>query len=402
MSTPVKWFTSDMAGAAVLSGTAGALVAVLDACLVTGFNTKTLSSLTVASGVATATVSAGHGFTDQAVGLIAGATPSALNGECRITVTGSTTFTFPTTAADGTATGTITAKLAPAGWSKPFSGTNKAVFSAVDVTATALYLRVQDDGTGTTSGARNALLRGYEAMTDVDTGSNAFPTTGQSSTGGVVHKSNTADTAARRWVLIADALLVYFMIEWSPGSYAGQFGATAFGDSETFKAGDAYHCMLLADKDESLSSPPGTVAWALQLRRLLYSDVIPNVLARNYAQIVGPVACWGLMDVGGRAESATYSAPGGSGIPYPSPVDNGLYAVGVSLCERGGTGNVIRGRLPGLYNPLHIRPLSHLAMLDGITGLSGRTLLACDIAGYELGVGAIVAQALFDLTGPWR
>lgn len=84
-----------------------ALIAVLDACLVTGFNIKTLTSLSVSGGVATGVVALGHGFTDQAVVLIAGATPGGLDGECRITVTSATQFTFPTTAPDGAATSTV-------------------------------------------------------------------------------------------------------------------------------------------------------------------------------------------------------------------------------------------------------------------------------------------------------
>ena len=52
----VKWFTSDMRGAPVVSGTAGTLIAMLDACLVTGFGVVTATSVTVSGGVATATL----------------------------------------------------------------------------------------------------------------------------------------------------------------------------------------------------------------------------------------------------------------------------------------------------------------------------------------------------------
>ena len=130
-----------MSGAPVLSGTAGTLIAVLDACLVNGFGSVTLNSLVVQNNVATATVSGGHGFA-MIVGVnnvspgvgpvvrIDGATPAALNGDWRLaSVPNSTTFTF---AAEGipdqTATGTITAKRAPAGWAKAFGGANKAAY----------------------------------------------------------------------------------------------------------------------------------------------------------------------------------------------------------------------------------------------------------------------------------
>ncbi len=80
MSTAVKYYDSTMSGAPSLSGTAGALVGVLDACLVDGFGSVTVDSLTVASNVATATISGGHQFAmignTGPVITIAGANPS--------------------------------------------------------------------------------------------------------------------------------------------------------------------------------------------------------------------------------------------------------------------------------------------------------------------------------------
>ncbi|EPD32955.1 hypothetical protein HMPREF9701_06413, partial [Delftia acidovorans CCUG 274B] len=52
VDTSVKHFLSSMTGAPVLSGTVGSMIALLDALLVTGFDTKTLTSLTVVGGVA--------------------------------------------------------------------------------------------------------------------------------------------------------------------------------------------------------------------------------------------------------------------------------------------------------------------------------------------------------------
>lgn len=74
----------------------------------------TLASLTQAAGLATATVTAGHGMTDLQMVTIAGANQSGYNGSFTATVTSATTFTFPV--ASGTtspATGTITATPDP-------------------------------------------------------------------------------------------------------------------------------------------------------------------------------------------------------------------------------------------------------------------------------------------------
>ena len=138
-STSVKYFTSAMAGAPQLNTTAGCLIAMLDACLIDGFGLKTADSVVVASNIATLTVAAGVGFADHAVVLIAGATPAGLNGEKRILSKTTTTITFDATGiSDQTASGTITAKLAPAGWQKQFSATNLAAYRSTDPASTAI------------------------------------------------------------------------------------------------------------------------------------------------------------------------------------------------------------------------------------------------------------------------
>src|SRR5574338_427743 len=144
MTLPVKYFHGQMTGAPVLSGTAGSRIAVLDACLINGFEVN------------------------QVV-LVAGATggAAALNGEWCVTAVSSTWIQFACPGiGDQTATGTITVKAAPSGsWSKVFSGTNKAAYKSTDPAATGCLLRVDD------TSAQYAVVRGYETMTDVDTGS---------------------------------------------------------------------------------------------------------------------------------------------------------------------------------------------------------------------------------------
>ena len=119
MPIAVKWFSSDMRGAPTISGTPGALITALDACLITGFGAVTATGVTVSGGIATVGVPSGQTFAQHAVVLISGATPSALNGEHRVLTSSSTQITFATTAADGAATGTIEIRYAPVGqWEK--------------------------------------------------------------------------------------------------------------------------------------------------------------------------------------------------------------------------------------------------------------------------------------------
>ena len=69
-------FDSAMAGAPVLSGSAGALRALLKACLVDGFGAGAVATLTVASGIATATFAGAHPYRVVTIAQFGGATPA--------------------------------------------------------------------------------------------------------------------------------------------------------------------------------------------------------------------------------------------------------------------------------------------------------------------------------------
>ena len=113
----VKYFNNLMGGIPQLTNVFGALTALLDAVLVTGFNLKTLDSLTCTDGVATATVSSGHGYTVNQVVLITGASPPEYNGEHIVLSANASTFTFALAGSPTSpATGTIACKAAPLGF----------------------------------------------------------------------------------------------------------------------------------------------------------------------------------------------------------------------------------------------------------------------------------------------
>lgn len=390
--TSVQFFDSTMLNAPVLSGQVGTLTALLTACLVDGFTALTVTSLVVAGNVATVTTSGAHGL--ALVGLtgpvvnIAGATPAGLNGRFRVaSVPSSTVFTLTTEGiSDQTATGTITARRAGLGWSRPFSATNQAVYQP-DPLFTSHCLQVIDDASVTTSAAgRWAKWRGYEAMTAVDTGTGLFPTAAQSATGLQVVKSNTSDSTARAWWLVGDAGLFYFGTFWH-NSYLDQASGYAFGHTGSLRAADAFATLISANSAANMTLPsyPGSseftyigTATATQAGRYL---------ARSQNQIGAAVAA-GLVR---GYEGQLYM--GYSGFAYPYPVNNGLLFSGLGLAET----SLIRARaIPGLYYPWHNAPLPHGAALDSLDGLAGRTL-RCQALAYS----SAAAQCLIDITGPW-
>lgn len=130
-----------------------------------------------------------------------------------------------------------------AGWTKDYSATNKAVYRPSH--GNRYYLRVLDDGSDGTNGARVARLRGYESMSGVDTGTGEFPTDAQVSGGLYIGKSSTADSTARTWVLLADGKRFVLFVAYhasSLGAYAQNF----FGDLGGVSAADTYATMIVA------------------------------------------------------------------------------------------------------------------------------------------------------------
>jgi hypothetical protein len=194
----------------------------------------------VTGGIATAELPVLSSFEKYSVISISGNTD--LNGEARISDLSGYFASWPTTAADGVKSGTIAIKYAPVGgWQEVFTGTNVAVFRSTDVRSSGFYLRVDDTGT------QFARVVGHESMTDVDTGSNPFPTAEQVAGGGYWFKSNTASATAIPYVMTGDACF----FTWAAAPLVANnvknrcFIARGFGDPLALApTGDAYGCLL--------------------------------------------------------------------------------------------------------------------------------------------------------------
>jgi hypothetical protein len=389
--TTVKYFHSGMANAPVLSGSAGALIAVLDACLVNGLNLQTLDSLVIAGGIATATRAAG--ITGPEVGsvqLITGATVTGgtINGEQKVLTVTATTYTFATTLANQTATGTITSKQAPAGWAKTYTGTNLAAYKPTDVTATGCLLRVDDTGTTV------ARVVGYEAMSDVNTGTGPFPTAAQRSGGSYWSKSSTANSTARNWMVIADGRFVYFARNFH-ASNTTDYELSVFGDMVPTKSGDAFACVISGQ-----ASDVSGAAVAIQ-NNYWQSEVSGSYLEtyspRSYTGIGSAIQLRKSSPAILNSTTSWQSGATTSSITYPNPEDGGLYVSPHYLIEHSPVS--FRGVSPGFWMVPQSVANGQFAARDsvtGVTGLSGRTLKALTCGLSPLGV------CFFDITGPWR
>lgn len=381
-------FDSAMTGAPVLSGTAGALRALVKACLVDGFGAGAVATLTVAAGIATATFPGAHPYRVGSVSQFAGATPAGLNGQKRIlsTTTNAVTYAAPGVA-DGAATGTITHKVAAAGWQELFAGTLTNVLCVKPTVpeATGCVLRVDDTGT------TNARVRAYESMTDASTGAGPTPLESQLAGGLFWPKSSAASATARAWYLVADERAFYLAVD--PAG-TGRFTVLFAGDIASFKSGDAYGYLVTgnqADQTNAATVPDGCVGYSHRSARA------GAYLVRAHTSIGQSIAAQRIGAHHNGSTSDAYAGTTGYALgTYPNGVNNGLMTGTLELYALS-----MRGTLPGLLHPVQDcgNAFSTSALVDGTDDLAGRRLMAIRVAPPAAGVTA--GTVFVDMTGPW-
>lgn len=398
VDTSVKYFSSLMSGAPALSGTVGSLLAVIRACLKDGFDLKTLSSLTVTGGVATAAFTGTHSAQIDSVVLIAGVTGgpagwAGINGEQKITgKPGAASVTFATNLPDGTYTGTITMKMAPLGFAELLSATNVAAFQSTDPASTKMILRVDD--TGTTI----ARVVGCETMSDINTYAGLFPTAAQIAGGGYWSKSNSANGTAVQWMLIGDSRAFYLHV--CPG-YASSSTFTHgytkfFGDAPAQRpGGDAYACALGYSTSSNASAQSDG--------QPEYNAATQHAFARAHTGL-GESSLHMCLPFTGTL-SALSGIDGLFG-PFPNPINGSL-----ALSKRYfavATNAPPRAIAPGIYSAPHTLAFDSFKFNNRVPGsddLAGRNLIVVNATNTNTtsapasgGVGA----TFFDITGPWR
>ncbi len=369
--TSVKFFHSDMANAPLLQAEAGSLLAVLDACLINGFDSRSVDSIVVAGGVATLTISAGHAFEKHAVIEIVGADQAALNGQWKVaSVTPSAlTFACPDIA-DVTATGTITAKRAGLGWVKPFAdaGTHRAVYRSADLESTRLFLYVDDANT------RYTRVRGYEQVTGIDARVTPFPAFAQVADNALTWlKTGSTIVTPRFWTLVGDGRIFYLLIQSSQTAGVTSHGIVLFGDFTPLMSGDAYHCLMVGDENSTPSSAPVSF---IQL-----NATSGTYIARGYAQTGGAIAC---------TRAGATNAGSGTGLG----LDGKCHLFGpVFVRDTGSSSGPLRGIVPGYL------------LADESGFFSKREFYDSPDGGFLLIESArnSTREVLgFDIVGPWR
>lgn len=387
VDTSVKHAYSSIAGAPAIGGTVGSLIGALDAFLVNGWGAKAVDSAVISNGICRLSFASGKSAAEaHAVILVTGATPSALNGEQKVTAVANGWVEFKTDLVDGAVTGSISFKMAPLGWEKVYSKTNVAVYRPTDPASTRTYYRVDD------TNVRYARVQMYESMTDVDNGVGAAPLTVP---GGYYWHRRESGTANSYWVLAGDSRAFYFLIGASSASSPSSSGNTALvsqfmGDLNSARSGDAWGAVLTGIGDTAYSNTIGCVfctaaASGLTLKRMAHGL---GGAVQSYRRVLG--------------SASSPSGYDGYLGAFPASVDNSLHLSAILLTD--GTGSYTpRGSMPGAYHCPQSAVLSgfgsDVAITRGQGLFSGKQLLSVHI-GTPSSSGQGVA--FLDVTGPWR
>ena len=417
----VKYFSSGMAGAPQVSNNWGDLVTMLDACLVNGFALKAIDSLTFANGIATATITSGHAYLPDQVVLIDGAEQPEYNGQFRVLTTTATTFTYAVTgtpASPATTTTSLTAKVAPLGWEKPFAGTHKAAYRSKNPQSPQNMLLI-DNSLKTpgynTSWAKWANVGIVEDLADIDTivGAQApydpnYPTQNWKQV-----KANQwgwykwyhahqhgydsygdGGGGNRNWVLIGDDRIFYLFLTLQAGfNWYGRAGY-CFGDITSFKPGDNYATVLAAhdvywSNNNQYLSYPGDYGGASMVASL---DFTGHVLLRNHTQLGNPVR----FGVTSLNTNNGQQICGRGPMPFPNGADYSLWLLPTYVRQEDGH---MRGLMPGMYWMPQDRPYSDQTIVDNVVGQIGKRFL---LVRTHYSSDTEGAQVAFDITGPWR
>lgn len=393
MARKVKWLHSGLTGAPQMQRALGAYTTILDAVLVTGFNIKTVTGATAASGLVTLPVGSGHGFTADSVVLVDGATGgyAALNAEFDVVSVSDTSVTIASTVTDGAVTGSLTIKFAPLGWEKLFTDTNRAAYRSKDITSSRAVLYVNH-----AARADLASVRGFASMTTIDSGTDQFPSAAQTTGRDVFWEAPDQNL---RWSIIGDGKTFYVFMGRQGNRSAStdmlQFGYH-FGDFDDWRPGSVFSCAISGLCYNTQWSNWGQTDLGFPFYR--HNGDYGEYLMRDFTGGVVSVGCHA---TGGTvsASSDGYTGTGAGSISdvLCSRVDGGAVAFPALIVEHVGGARVIRGRYRGAYIPLTADTGIPESIIAPVMGNPAGKMLA--MSRQESGYAS--ANILIDLTGPW-
>lgn len=282
---------------------------------------------------------------------------------------------------------------ADAGWTIAYTGTNKRAYQ--QGSGLSHLLRVDD------ADARLARVVGYGSMSDIDTGSNPFPTGAQISGGLYCRKSVSADSVARPWICFATDTTFYLFIfgnrtgVLTTALYDGGDANLGFGTLiNTRVVSDINASFICAASDTSATSTAADVN-----RQCLpqFGTAAQSTLYLNGSYNQASSASTNCYKR--TTQRYPWSASGGTSCIFPDPTHGAMMLYPMVALE---PTSIARGDLPGIFAMGHSVSStagvtngfsSHLKIVEGRGASAGRVF-------YRVNAGSFWGVAI-EISGGW-
>lgn len=452
---PIKWLNNNMTGAPQITAAWGSLTTMLDAVLVNGFNSRSVSTITRTGSVATVTFATAHGFIANQIVNITGADQSDYNGDQLVSSLTNLTISFNVTGSPVTpATGTINCKTPGLqtshtgfGFEIYRTGTNKRVYRTTNTTSNRACLRVDNalDASGNypTTYAKSGRVTIAQDYSDIDTAvgvqapfdpaapnknttvssgvngtavngwfkwyhsrfyntanTQTNSTTGMESSVAGTIAAGSETTGNRSWVVVGDDRGFYLFIDTAgPANIWGNgYGRTmyAFTDYKSKAPGDLFNTALVATEWFNTAATTTSSAWP-DINN--YMTVSGNTSGKAVLNHWSGLGGWRNFSITSVFALSSTGAPGlATGLVSINPSDNSLLLFPTYMLSN----SSIIGTLPGLYWPVGNRlDNMDLTINDSVINYPGKKFLTVGLGrGSDLS-NTNNARYIFDITGPW-
>lgn len=355
---PGKFFDNTMQGANQTGDDdAGAMIAILKSCLVTGFGALTPSTLIfdADNGWAKASFGSGHSYKKDSIIDCSGSAVADYNGEHRVMKVTTNDAWFELDTIPGSdSTGVITIKVAPLGWSVLFeSGTSEVVIFSTTNELGKVFLHVDNTAYSGWSGTydRKMKVAMIENVTDINTYDTIYE----------CEWAATGRYGDHTWDLHGTSTLFFLSPAYGAASRQPVFVA---GYMDSNRPGDEYNFIV-----NGLNTDANSERWDLVGGAYGYytsfgshNTSVDNVLARSHDQLVG-VSSWRKRGMGSYGSDL---------FQYPDVVTRGFYINSTPLIIQEGT-NAFRGTLPMVVEPLANHNSLHRKVLSDLVDHEGKT-----------------------------
>lgn len=262
-----------------------------------------------------------------------------------------------------------------AGWSKEYSGTNKAAYKMASGGVAQHFLRVDDNSTGT-GGACEAIVKGARTMSSVDTiTADPVPAVAQSaltSNGLIIRKSTSSNSTTRDYVAVADGRTIIMGINTGddPGTYYVWYG----GEFYSYVPSDGYNFMLVARSGENDTTASYEHLTSLVNSNSMSSTQSGGFVMRDYTGTGTSTAIAKHSDNIKMAGANVWTGAATNSVQYPNGADGGFLWLPVSIVEPGT--KTLRGHIRGAWATPHYYTSAGIVNENTVSGagsLSGRT-----------------------------